>query len=53
MQVKFINEEEYIKYKFKTKPYQHQYDAFMKSKDEPGYALFMEQGTGKSKVYYR
>jgi SNF2 family DNA or RNA helicase len=50
MQVKFINEEEYIKYKFKTKPYQHQYDAFMKSKDEPGYALFMEQGTGKSKV---
>jgi hypothetical protein len=34
MQVKFINEEEYIKYKFKTKPYQHQYDAFMKSKDE-------------------
>jgi hypothetical protein len=39
MQVKFINEEEYIKYKFKTKPYQHQYDAFMKSKDEPGYAF--------------
>jgi len=50
MQVKFIDEKKYIKYKFKTKPYQHQYDAFLESKDKPAYALFMEQGTGKSKV---
>ena len=50
MQVQFINDDEFIKYKFKTKPFKHQYDAFMKSKDKEAYALFMEQGTGKSKV---
>ena len=50
MQVKFINEVDFLKYKFKTKPYKHQYDAFLKSKDKKSYALFMEQGTGKSKV---
>lgn len=50
MQVKFIEEDNYIKYKFKTKPYQHQYDAFINCKDKESYALFMEQGTGKSKV---
>ena len=50
MQVQFINDQEFIKYKFKTKPYKHQYDAFLKCKDRDSYALFMEQGTGKSKV---
>ena len=50
MQVKFIDEKKFLKYNFKTKPYQHQYDAFIKSKDKNSYALFMEQGTGKSKV---
>ena len=50
MQVKFINDDDFIKYKFKTKPFKHQYDVFLKSKDREAYALFMEQGTGKSKV---
>ena len=50
MQVKFISDEDYINYKFKTKPFKHQFDAFMNSKDKEAYALFMEQGTGKSKV---
>ena len=38
-----------IKYKFKTKPYEHQLNALKKSWAET-YALFMEMGTGKSKV---
>jgi len=50
MQVQFIDDQDFIKYKFKTKPYKHQYDAFLKCKDKESYALFMEQGTGKSKV---
>ena len=50
MKVKFISDEDYINYKFKTKPFKHQFDAFMNSKDKEAYALFMEQGTGKSKV---
>tara|TARA_R100000388_G_scaffold18333_1_gene14206 strand:- start:1133 stop:2608 length:1476 start_codon:yes stop_codon:yes gene_type:complete len=50
MQVQFTDKKQFIKYKFKTKPYKHQYDAFIKSKDKESYALFMEQGTGKSKV---
>ena len=50
MQVQFINDDDFIKYKFKTKPFKHQYDAFLESKDKEAYALFMEQGTGKSKV---
>ena len=36
--------------KFKTKPFKHQKKVFNLSKDATGYALFMEQGTGKSKV---
>ena len=50
MQVKFIDDKDFINYKFKTKPFKHQFDAFMNSKDKEAYALFMEQGTGKSKV---
>jgi hypothetical protein len=34
MQVEFINEDNFIKYKFKTKPYKHQYDVFLKCKDK-------------------
>lgn len=35
---------------FKTKPFEHQRRVFHLSKDQPYFALFMEQGTGKSKV---
>ena len=37
-------------YKFKTKPYEHQLEALEKSWAQKTYALFMEMGTGKSKV---
>ena len=37
-------------YKFKTKPYEHQLEALEKSWAQDTYALFMEMGTGKSKV---
>ena len=37
-------------YKFKTKPYNHQLIALEKSWAQTTYALFMEMGTGKSKV---
>jgi len=37
-------------YKFKTKPYDHQLKALEKSWAQKTYALFMEMGTGKSKV---
>ena len=37
-------------YKFKTKPYEHQIKALEKSWAAETYALFMEMGTGKSKV---
>jgi len=37
-------------YRFKTKPYSHQLKALEKSWAEDTYALFMEMGTGKSKV---
>ena len=38
------------KYKFKTKPFKHQSKAFNESWSAKYYALFMEMGTGKSKV---
>jgi SNF2 family DNA or RNA helicase len=34
---------------FKTEPYQHQLEVFALSKDARAFALFMEQGTGKTK----
>ena len=37
-------------YKFKTKPYAHQLEALEKSWAQESYGLFMEMGTGKSKV---
>lgn len=36
--------------KFKTKPYQHQLEAYNASKDMKAYAYLMEMGTGKTKV---
>jgi len=38
------------KYKFKTEPFQHQRDALTACWDKDSYALFMEMGTGKTKV---
>ena len=35
---------------YKTQPYDHQRRAFHISRDKKSYALFMEQGTGKTKV---
>jgi len=37
-------------YTLKTKPYPHQRRALIKAKTMPNFALFMEQGTGKTKV---
>ena len=46
-----VKKENMIKhYKFKTKPYAHQLKALEKSWAQETYGLFMEMGTGKSKV---
>lgn len=37
-------------YPFKTRPYSHQREVWELSKDKTEFALFMEMGTGKSKV---
>jgi superfamily II DNA or RNA helicase len=39
-----------MRYKFKYQPYKHQLDALEKSWDKNFFALFMDMGTGKSKV---
>ena len=39
-----------IKYKFKTKPYEHKIKALQQSWNKKEYAWFMEMGTGKTKV---
>ena len=39
-----------MNYKFKTKPYAHQFTALEKSWNKETYAYFMEMGTGKTKV---
>lgn len=39
-----------LDYVYGTKPYAHQHEAFMLSRDEVYFALLMEMGTGKSKV---
>jgi len=39
-----------VKYEFKTEPFEHQKKVFHVSKDRRNYALFMEMGTGKTKV---
>ena len=38
------------KYKFKTKPFEHQAKVLEESWNRVNYAFFMEMGTGKSKV---
>jgi len=37
-------------YRFKTKPYDHQLESFLASRDKKYWGYFMEMGTGKSKV---
>lgn len=37
-------------HRFKLKPFIHQLEAFLLSKDRRAYALFMEMGTGKTKI---
>ena len=39
-----------MNYRFKTKPFQHQLDALNESWNKENWALFMEMGTGKTKV---
>jgi SNF2 family DNA or RNA helicase len=39
-----------VDYRFKTVPYKHQLETLDKSKDEYAHALFMEMGTGKTKI---
>jgi len=39
-----------MSYTFKTEPYQHQYEIWDKSWRAEYYALFLEMGTGKSKI---
>lgn len=39
-------------WKFKSKPFDHQLRAFLMSRAAEYYALFMEQGTGKTKVIW-
>ena len=39
-----------MKYKFKTKPYEHQLKALEMSWNKETFAYFMEMGTGKTKV---
>lgn len=39
-----------MSYNFKTKPFPYQKEIWDKTKDEKTHALFMEQGTGKTKV---
>ena len=39
-----------MNYKFKTKPYKHQFTALEKSWNKENFAYFMEMGTGKTKV---
>ena len=41
---------EFEAYEFKTEPYDHRRTGFRDSWSEPAYALFMEMGTGKSKI---
>jgi len=37
-------------YEYQTKPFDHQRHSFLLSRERKGFALFMEQGTGKTKV---
>lgn len=46
----FNNDGNLLPFPFKTKPFDHQLKAWNESKDRIEYALFMDMGTGKSKV---
>jgi|TARA_R100001460_G_scaffold59695_4_gene99597 SNF2 family DNA or RNA helicase len=39
-----------VNYKFKTKPFDHQYTALERAEDKKGFAFLCEMGTGKSKM---
>lgn len=39
-----------VDYEFKTPPYDHQREIFLRSRDDEGFALLMGMGTGKTKV---
>ena len=39
-----------VNYKFKTKPFDHQYTALERAGDKEGFAFLCEMGTGKSKM---
>jgi SNF2 family DNA or RNA helicase len=39
-----------IDYKYKTKPFKHQDEDFLRSRDMDEFALFLEMGLGKSKI---
>lgn len=39
-----------MKFNYKTKPYEHQHEALVRSHDRLNYGYFMEMGCGKSKV---
>jgi len=39
-----------LDFQYKTKPFDHQHEGFMLSRDELDFALLMEMGTGKSKI---
>ena len=49
-QYKPYQKEGNVRYKFKLQPYEHQLDALKKSWNKEYFALFMDMGTGKSKV---
>lgn len=48
---KLANVQDPSGYEYKTKPYEHQRRAFIMSRDRDHFALFHEQGCGKSKVF--
>ena len=39
-----------MNFNYKTKPYEHQHEALVRSHDKKNYGYFMEMGCGKSKV---
>lgn len=45
-----IDVEGIVDYQFGTRPFKHQSKAFLLSRNAENYGLFMEQGTGKTKV---
>ena len=48
--MRYIDEGKRMAFNFKTKPYEHQREALLRSFNRDNYAYFMEMGCGKSKV---